>query len=45
MAIVCTAPLLAHFFALTSTKTTNVAFFVVVGGLLLLTGYSLWTLL
>lgn len=45
MAIVCTASLLAHFIALTSTKITNIAFFVVVGGLLLLTGYSLWTLL
>ena len=44
MAIVCAAPLLAHFIALTSTKVTNVAFFVIIGGLLLLTGYSLWTL-
>lgn len=45
IAIVCTAPLLAHFIALTSTKFTNAAFIVIVCGLLLLTGYSLWTLL
>lgn len=44
-AIVCTAPLLAHFIALTSTKITNAAFIIIVCGLLLLTGYSLWTLL
>ena len=45
IAIVCTAPLLGHFFTLTSTKITNAAFIAIVCGLLLLTSYSLWTLL
>lgn len=39
---VFTAPLLGHFLALTSTKMTNVAFFVIIIGILLLTGYNLW---
>ncbi len=43
MAIICTAPLMAHFIALTSTKVTNVAFITIVCLLLLLTGYNVWT--
>ena len=43
IATVCTAPLLAHFIALTHTKVTNIAFFVITGTILLLTGYTIWT--
>jgi hypothetical protein len=41
--IVCTAPLVAHFVTLTSTKVTNIAFFIITGIMILLTAYSLWT--
>ena len=41
--IVCTAPLVAHFVTLTSTKVTNIAFCVITGIMVLLTAYSLWT--
>lgn len=41
--IVLTAPLIAHFLTLTSTKQTNVAFFVIVGAVIFITGYNLWT--
>lgn len=43
IATVCTSPLLAHFIALTHTKVTNIAFFVITGTILLLTGYTIWT--
>lgn len=43
VATVCTAPLLAHFIALTNTKVTNIAFFVIIGTILILTTYTLWT--
>lgn len=43
IAIICTAPLIAHFLALTSTKWTNIAFFVLTGITLILTVYNLWT--
>lgn len=41
--IVCTAPLVAHFLALTSTKVTNVAFCIITVTIVFLTAYSLWT--
>ena len=40
--IINTAPLIAHFFALTSTKITNVSFLVLTGLTLLITAYNLW---
>ena len=40
---ICTAPLIAHFFALTHTKITNVAFIITLVVILSLTGYNLWT--
>lgn len=40
--IINTAPLAAHFFALTSTKLTNVAFFALTVVAILLTAYNLW---
>lgn len=41
--IINTAPLIAHFLALTSTKFTNVAFFVLTGVILFITAYNLWS--
>ena len=41
--IVNTAPLVAHFLALTSTRATNAAFVTLTLLLLLLTAYNLWT--
>ena len=41
--IINTAPLIAHFLALTSTKITNVAFFVITGLVLIITAYNLWS--
>lgn len=40
--IINTAPVIAHFIALTYTKVTNVAFYVIVAACLLVTGYNLW---
>lgn len=40
--IVCTAPLMGHFLALTSTKITQAAFFFYIGVTLMITGYNLW---
>ena len=40
--IITTAPLIAHFIALTHTKVTNIAFCVLTGLTLLLTAYNLW---
>lgn len=42
MAVVCTAPLIGHFIALTRTRITNIAFFAIVAVGLLLTVLSLW---
>jgi hypothetical protein len=41
--IINTAPLISHFLALTSTKFTNVAFFVLTGVILFITAYNLWS--
>ena len=41
--IINTAPLIAHFLALTSTKATNAAFFVLTGLTLLITVYNIWS--
>lgn len=40
--IVCTAPFVAHFFSLTYTKVTNIAFCVIVGFCVIITAYCLW---
>lgn len=40
--IVCTAPLMGHFLALTSTKFTQTAFFIYMGAIIIITGYNLW---
>ena len=40
--IVNTAPLVGHFLALTSTRVTNIAFFVILLSTLVLTAYNLW---
>ncbi len=41
--MICTAPLMGHFLALTATKATNIAFFFFMGITLLLTAYNIWT--
>ena len=41
--IVNTSPLVAHFFALTSTKITNVVFYTTLTAIITLTVYNLWT--
>ena len=38
------SPLIGHFLALTATKITNIAFFVILGATVLLTAFNLWTL-
>lgn len=43
--ILSTAPLTAHFITFTSTKTTNVAFFIIIALAVLITAYNLWTIL
>jgi len=43
--IILTAPPIAHFLTLTSTKITNIMFFVIVSFTLIITSYNLWTLL
>lgn len=40
--VINTAPLLAHFVTLTHTKLTNIAFFVIVAIILVVTGFNLW---
>ena len=40
--IINTAPLLGHFLALTHTRLTNIAFFIIIAVTLLITGYNLW---
>ena len=41
-AIILTSPLIGHFIALTNTKITNIAFYILVITALLLTGFNLW---
>lgn len=41
--IINTAPLIAHFIALTHTKWTNIAFWVIVSACLLVTAFNVWT--
>ncbi len=41
--IILTAPPIAHLLALTSTKTTNIMFCIIVAISLLLTSYNIWT--
>ena len=40
--IINTAPLIAHFFTLTSTKVTNATFYILVAVTLALTAYNVW---
>ena len=40
--IINTAPLVGHFLALTHTRQTNIAFFVIIAATLIVTGYNLW---
>lgn len=42
MAIITASPLIAHFITLTNTRITNIAFFVIIGTALILTGLHLW---
>lgn len=42
MLIITISPLIAHFIALTHTKITNIAFLVMIGAVLILTGLNLW---
>lgn len=41
--IINTAPLIAHYFTLTSTKLTNASFFLFIIVVLILTAYNLWS--
>lgn len=41
--ILNTSPLIAHFIALTHTKWTNIAFYIIISASLLLTGFNAWT--
>ena len=41
-AIILTSPLIGHFIALTNTKVTNIAFYLILITALLLTGFNLW---
>jgi len=45
MIIINTSPLIAHFLALTSTKITNVAFYVLTGLTLIITAFNVWSIL
>ena len=42
-AIILTSPLIGHFIALTNTKVTNIAFYLILITALVLTGFNLWT--
>lgn len=44
ISIVCASPLIAHFLALTSTRWTNIVFYVIITSLLALTAFNLWML-
>lgn len=43
VAFVCSSPLLAHFLTLTSTRITNIAFFVIMITCILVTGFNVYT--
>lgn len=43
--IIAASPLIGHFIALTRTRLTNIAFFVITGAILILTAVNLWILL
>jgi hypothetical protein len=43
MIIINTSPLIAHFIALTSTRATNMAFYILSGATLLITAYNVWS--
>lgn len=40
--IITTSPLIGHFLALTKTRLTNIAFFVIMGAILIITAVNLW---
>lgn len=42
MMVINTAPLIGHFLALTRTRWTNMAFYVIVSIVLIMTGFNLW---
>lgn len=42
MAIVCCSPIIAHFLTLTSTRFTNILFFVIIGTCVCITAFNLW---
>ena len=42
MMVINTAPLIGHFLALTRTRWTNMAFYVIVAIVLIMTGFNLW---
>lgn len=42
MMVINTAPLIGHFLALTRTRWTNIAFYVIVAIVLITTGFNLW---
>lgn len=42
--IINTSPLIAHFLTLTSTKITNIAFYVLIGATITVTAYNLWNI-
>jgi hypothetical protein len=42
-AIILTSPLIGHFVALTRTRITNIAFYIILITALLLTAFNLWT--
>ena len=42
MAIVCCSPIIAHFLTLTSTRLTNILFFVIIGTCICITAINLW---
>ena len=44
MMIITASPLIGHFISLTSTRITNIAFFVIIAITVLITGFNLWML-
>ena len=42
--IITVSPLIGHFISLTSTRITNIAFFVIIAITVLITGFNLWML-
>jgi len=45
LVFVCASPLIAHLLTLTSTRFTNIAFFVILATCLIITTINLWKLL